>query len=929
MKRGVRKARGRFNTNTERFNVRKTIPFKILIICVVVLLILLVVWIGLKVSEKVEEKKLEGELGTYGIFGVDEISGIFFPDNCSDASLIAVWESVFRENSSSVTIISDKNANETCSKYLIYKTLENNITYIVYSSITDLSYSDYHQIYGIYANLTENSLDYLGGVEGEDLSLSQFTGFISDLRAGRIIQGKRNITNITEANNEFSNIFKVSNGSWMYDSSNQRYYFYGVTSGYVYQNITLNHIYYGLEIDKPIDLTQIKDFENITLYKGSSYYWHLDDYFINLGYPGHGLDTQAYLNLPSDVEYSFGYNVWNHEFYFYGDFTFTEEILINFTLNNTDYGVINSNNFYIKIIEPDYPEIPKNCSNESLKSSWEDVFKESSDNLTILTNSSCVNAANACPSYLLYNANETVLYFLAGTYENHTFDTKNSIVGVYLSSSPDKINAFVSNYSDSIDCINFMDSLGNSFEDLSFSLENRQTIIENEKGAIEEFSRIFNINSFFTYYYHGNEDYYGGEYYHGDSYSDQRIDFLVYGEKVLDYFYFANTSYVEVNFTKIKDIENITIYKNENLTNAIDLKNYVAYPGGASISFLGEIFYVNPNLTENRYISFYPDTNWYNQSELSVRFHAGIDYYYTNRFYVTVLNETRPVSNHFPSFNDTACGDLEWEVDAHYHLDMEDCWYDLDGDSLSGYKYGNSSGHNRNLTITKSSNQLTLTPNSGWVGTGYFFVNASDGKNESQGRVDFEVVDSSDDGDGDGNGDGGDDDGGTPSSGNNTNATAKTPNITSSSPPGTEVFIFPGNKTFSITARNYVSIKWYLNGTLVHEGGLSYEFSSLKEGDIVKVEVINGTKIDSKTWNIKIQEDEEGEEPVFDVGSVVFYSIIAIIGIIILLIVWLFIIEKNKGSRQTKMGFGVSGSESDVKITGERGSSLDYFNIPE
>ena len=46
----------------EKFNVRKTIPFKILVGCVILLIVLLLIWVGLKISEKEEEKKLEGEL---------------------------------------------------------------------------------------------------------------------------------------------------------------------------------------------------------------------------------------------------------------------------------------------------------------------------------------------------------------------------------------------------------------------------------------------------------------------------------------------------------------------------------------------------------------------------------------------------------------------------------------------------------------------------------------------------------------------------------------------------------------------------------------------------------------------------------------------------------------------------------------------------
>ena len=138
---------------------------------------------------------------------------------------------------------------------------------------------------------------------------------------------------------------------------------------------------------------------------------------------------------------------------------------------------------------------------------------------------------------------------------------------------------------------------------------------------------------------------------------------------------------------------------------------------------------------------------------------------------------------------------------------------------------------------------------------------------------------------------------------NTTTSVVNDPNIKTSSPSSTNVHIFSeDNKTFVITAEDYDTIKWYLNGALVKENVLEFYFSNLEDGDIVKVEIINGTRLDSKTWNIKIEDDEELEDPVFDVGLVIFYLIIAVVSIIIFLVIWLFIIEKNRGSRA---GFGV------------------------
>jgi hypothetical protein len=334
------------------------------------------------------------------------------------------------------------------------------------------------------------------------------------------------------------------------------------------------------------------------------------------------------------------------------------------------------------------------------------------------------------------------------------------------------------------------------------------------------------------------------------------------------------------------------------------------------------ILNIHINMTDkSALVSFYPDYNWVGEEKVNITASCA-DEFVSDFFYINI-SET--IINTPPIFNSTVCDNLEWEVNTNYFLDMRKCWYDNDGDSLTGFRYANSSSSNRNLTISQNSTNLTLFPNAGWVGTGYFYIYASDGKEESSARVDFEVKNSSVSRSSTGSSSSG--------SSASTNATNMTvtdnPKITLSSPYDNEVYIFPGNKTFSITAEKYDLVQWYLNDILVAEaeGKLSYEFTNLKEGDIIKVEVTNGTRIDSKTWNIKIQEDESGKVPVFDAGNIIFYAIITILCIIIFLVIWLFIIEKNKGIK-TGIGFGISGPESNVKVIGGKDSSLDSLNIP-
>lgn len=367
---------------------------------------------------------------------------------------------------------------------------------------------------------------------------------------------------------------------------------------------------------------------------------------------------------------------------------------------------------------------------------------------------------------------------------------------------------------------------------------------------------------------------------------------------------------IHVNLTQTTiPIPNITIYNDDSLVDVVDLDDYfsslvnISYIVDGAIDETG----ISVNGTTNK-LSFNPRAadmyaiHKFNltASEINSAAFEGegdvLDVATSGSnmtFYVEFVDGDRPLLNEAPSFNRTACDDLEWEMNTNYSLNMTKCWYDHDGDDLEGYRYSND---NANLTIIKSGNVLKLVPDIGWWGGRDFNIYVNDSKNESVGDVDFDVVNS------------------TTTNNNNNNATNTTnttsaPKITTSSPLTSTVSIFENgtDKTFSISASNYDEIKWYLNGRVVKENATSFNFSDLQDGDIIKVDVINGTRIDSKTWNIEIESDDEYEEPVIEIGMVIFYAIIAIIGIIIFLVIWLIIAERNKKPEKNLASFGFVG----------------------
>ena len=267
-------------------------------------------------------------------------------------------------------------------------------------------------------------------------------------------------------------------------------------------------------------------------------------------------------------------------------------------------------------------------------------------------------------------------------------------------------------------------------------------------------------------------------------------------------------------------------------------------------------------------------------------------------FYLIVEDTDRPIPNEAPEFNRTVCDDLAWNMSTNYSLNMTNCWDDGDGDSLQGYRYYND---NDNLTITASNNVLKLIPDVNWVGSGDFNIYVNDSQEESLGDVDFIVRNSSV----------------TSTPVNTTNTTV--PKIKSSTPSATTITVDNRTQTFTITAEKYTSIKWYLNGVFLTGTGLSLDLENLTQGDVVKVEVIRGAQIDSKTWNINVPSTSNNPSTPantdLDLGTIVFYMIIIVIVLIIFLTIWMLIQSKHRKGSQINIGFGVSGKGNFGKQT--------------
>ena len=349
-------------------------------------------------------------------------------------------------------------------------------------------------------------------------------------------------------------------------------------------------------------------------------------------------------------------------------------------------------------------------------------------------------------------------------------------------------------------------------------------------------------------------------------------------------------------------IANITLYNDDSGIDILDLDDYFTCLGSINFSSIedpnNDYALLKINSTTNL-ITLIKGSTWYGvqKFDLTASCDGDVLNVLTNgknmSFYIIAIDGDRVLINNAPEFLEDDCSDLEWGENTNYFIDMDDCFEDDDGDDLE-FRYGNSSGYNDNLTIEIDDDELTLIPDTDWFGSGYFYIYADDSTDETSGRVYFTVVENTT----------------STSSSTTSSTTSDILEIKSSSPSSLTVNIFTNKtKKFSITAQNYDNIRWYLDGDMVLEGSLSYNFKKIDEGEyIIKVEVVNGTLTDSKTWNLVVQE-EEIEDDLFESGEVIFYLIVGIIFIIIFLILWLFIVEKNSRKKKINyIGFGISGS---------------------
>jgi len=568
---------------------------------------------------------------------------------------------------------------------------------------------------------------------------------------------------------------------------------------------------------------------------------------------------------------------------------------------------------------------PLDCSDTELRAILDFVFQESSADTVILKNASYVGGG--CIEYYMYKVvGEEIWTLSSKSYDGGSYYHK-WIISLYADTSSEIVNNLTSTTFDSFpEFLGFLDDSEDSF----FGFVKDRDVLNNDSAKIEfetKFkasnlgveSEIWSFQSGDLFLFEFSNVTVGIF----DEFKSGRIP----QNETLDVFYYEVEDWRSLTYPS--PVPDISVYNDDPLTNILDLDTYFICPYtidytifgdpedklGLSINSSTHIIDLDPKL--NRYGTYSFNLSAECDNEVFNVTNLGSEMVFT----IAMIDSDRPapVSNNAPEFDFDDCEEISWVENTNNTIDMDYCWDDEDDDSLT-YEYGDLHDYEDNISVTRlSGNRLKFIPDVGFNGSTYLRFYANDSTVRVSQRVDIVILTASvNTSRGDEDDDGSED------------PDDSVLEIKSSSPPGSKIsFSINENKNFVIIAENYENIEWYVDGELKKEGVLSYNFEETTPGDyLIKVKIINGTNIESKTWEITIEERAAFERDVFgfdfDVGQVVFYLIVSVLVIIILLVIWLFIVEKNKRNKKVDLGFGVS------VVPSRRGknSSSNQFNIP-
>lgn len=135
------------------------------------------------------------------------------PSDCSDASIKATWDSVFKETSTGITIFSNTTQSGRCETFTAYK-IQGEIAEVLYASNTLVSGSNYTLVIGLAGNFTDTYINILRNI----------TSFQNNTYTNNtlVTYGKSRSYNLANSILDFTSYFKQNPDSWTTNASTDR-----------------------------------------------------------------------------------------------------------------------------------------------------------------------------------------------------------------------------------------------------------------------------------------------------------------------------------------------------------------------------------------------------------------------------------------------------------------------------------------------------------------------------------------------------------------------------------------------------------------------------------------------------------------------------------------------------------------------------------
>lgn len=358
---------------------------------------------------------------------------------------------------------------------------------------------------------------------------------------------------------------------------------------------------------------------------------------------------------------------------------------------------------------------------------------------------------------------------------------------------------------------------------------------------------------------------------------------------VPDILEFITLSGLEYNRTKLKDFDNITLIKNQELIAAFDLDNY--FNCHSELSFILNTQYNKISITKgpDNAVSISPQKDWIGTEKVNIIAKCGSEQL-EDSFYVNVFESL--LNNHAPDFLGEKCGNISLESGKNFTFDLNTCFRDYDRNMME-FSYSSKPS---NIDIKKDKSIITLVPGTGNP-KGYFYVYANDSIYQIKGKIEFVII---------------------KEGLINNSVMGIEDNVTGSSSSEEEkdeendgylvinplpnvgvVYLSPGEtKFFSIKNNDFENIKWILDKKTVEESSGEYIFPGSDKGEYELIVEIQKDKLkDLKTWRIVVGESKtsiEKTQKTSSFGKIIVYMILGIILILVALVIGLKFIKKEK-----------------------------------